>query len=135
MKLKFLSLLLVFTLIGFGLTACSTEKEDLNASEKSFEEQLSENDWDVDVLCLVGVMHFDEGGIGTLSFSGQSVRFDYEVSNVTDDNKEADIIITNSGINQIDNQKVHAEITSNGLKVTYSGMNLVLKPVNPDTVE
>lgn len=125
-------LIITITLLMFGLTACAQNNETVSDAE--FEQNISKGDYHVDIMGITGDIHFDTTGVGTLTVGGNDNRFNYSVSNVSDDAKEADITITDTGYSQIDGKSIHAKIVDDGLKVTYSGISYTLKRADPENL-
>lgn len=120
-----LSILLLFTAVG-----CS-QKDETNQPTTSFKSEVEDKTWKADYLGYSGSLELNSNNTGKITIDGYGTfDFDYTISNISENQKSADITVNNTGISQVNGKTVTAEIVSDGLKVTYSGFSVVLKTSN-----
>lgn len=121
-KLSYLFLLIIVALIASG---CSNQ-DQLVAD--TFEAGLESSTWSADFMGYSGTVQFDGNGTGTVTSSGRTVDFTYTISDINEEDLSANITFENTGISQIDGKTIKATLVSGGLKVSYNGLSVTLKP-------
>lgn len=124
-KILVLVLLLLVCVSGCG----AAERAQPEQSSVDFEHELMKTDWQFNTMGYSGTVRFKEE-TGLISFSnGQSRTFSYTVHDVSEDHKEAELTLSDTGISALDGKTVDARFHGTVLYLAYSGVSVALSPV------
>ncbi len=107
------------SLLLFILCACSSEEK------KVFEDEVP-GSYTFSTMGIDGSVELT-GDSGVVKSSGAEIDFTYRIKDITDDGKQATIVVEGTGIPEIDGQEVRATLLDNGLKLAYQGIAVDLK--------
>lgn len=123
-----LSALMLFTLAGCGQEKQEQAPED-TPNEADFVTELTSTAWNFNAYKQSGTVRFQAEGTGTIEYAdGQNHPFKYAVSNVTDNEKQADIAITECDLPEFNDKTMHAQITNKTLYLAWDDKSIALTP-------